>query len=333
MMWRVESVPYKIDHFSLKGTCSEELAEALSRLSPQSPAHVEGDKTTAYDIHAIANGPIAVIAAHYEGDLTVQHQGPAEANIIMLPLYGRSVVTVDGRQILSEGRRGVFVNSMSASTTQFIGPRKHLGLRISHDELTRRLARRLNTPIRGSLDFSAEIDLSVGFGSLLVQLVAVLYAGLREGTLLESPIALNHLTETTMELLIEAAQHRYSPELCRVAEPPLPKAVKRAVDYMRANIARPLSLDEIATACGVSRRTLQSGFRNFRNTTPLAFLQHLRLESVHQELMTGEPGLSVKQVALKWGFIHRGRFSADYRKRYGVYPSETLRISEADCAD
>jgi AraC-like DNA-binding protein len=30
-------------------------------------------------------------------------------------------------------------------------------------------------------------------------------------------------------------------------------------------------------------------------------------------------------VARKWGFGHYGRFAADYRRRFGHKPSETLR--------
>ncbi|MFP5477787.1 MAG: helix-turn-helix domain-containing protein, partial [Gammaproteobacteria bacterium] len=33
----------------------------------------------------------------------------------------------------------------------------------------------------------------------------------------------------------------------------------------------------------------------------------------------------VAGVALRWGFGHLGRFSADYRARFGEYPSETVR--------
>ncbi|OWK25499.1 hypothetical protein AJ87_09395 [Rhizobium yanglingense] len=102
---------------------------------------------------------------------------------------------------------------------------------------------------------------------------------------------------------------------------------------MQANILRPITLPEIANACGVSARTLQEGFRNFRVTTPIAYLQHLRLEAAHKDLSSGGINLSVKAVALKWGFAHIGRFSALYRKRFGKLPSHTLRKIEGDSFD
>jgi transcriptional regulator GlxA family with amidase domain len=33
----------------------------------------------------------------------------------------------------------------------------------------------------------------------------------------------------------------------------------------------------------------------------------------------------VAGVALRWGFAHMGRFSNEYKQRYGESPSKTLR--------
>ncbi len=37
--------------------------------------------------------------------------------------------------------------------------------------------------------------------------------------------------------------------------------------------------------------------------------------------------LSVTDVAFKWGFTHLGRFSQEYKRRYGELPSSTRRWS------
>jgi transcriptional regulator GlxA family with amidase domain len=71
-------------------------------------------------------------------------------------------------------------------------------------------------------------------------------------------------------------------------------------------------------------RSLQAGFRKFKETTPAAYLRRIRLEAVHAELSLSENRLPVREVALKWGFTQMGRFAAQYRARFGHYPSETL---------
>ncbi|GBH18642.1 AraC-type DNA-binding domain and AraC-containing protein [Pseudomonas syringae pv. actinidiae] len=104
-----------------------------------------------------------------------------------------------------------------------------------------------------------------------------------------------------------------------------PYFVKRTEEFILAHAHEPLSIEQLAEHAGVSVRTLFSGFREFRNTSPMAFLRHVRMERVHLELRN--PGTdSVTDIAMKWGVAHLGRFSQEYRKHYGELPSATLRF-------
>lgn len=93
---------------------------------------------------------------------------------------------------------------------------------------------------------------------------------------------------------------------------------------MHANMHQPLNVMDIARAAGVSVRSLQTGFRQFKDTTPAAYLRRIRLDAVHAELSLLTNRLPVGEVALKWGFTQMGRFAAQYRARFGGYPSETV---------
>ena len=44
-----------------------------------------------------------------------------------------------------------------------------------------------------------------------------------------------------------------------------------------------------------------------------------------QALRRAQPEESVTEIAMSWGFSHMGRFSVEYRKRFGEPPSDTLR--------
>jgi AraC-like DNA-binding protein len=46
---------------------------------------------------------------------------------------------------------------------------------------------------------------------------------------------------------------------------------------------------------------------------------------IHAELRAGGDGVSVTDVALRWGITHTGRFAQEYRRTYGRSPSQTLR--------
>jgi tetratricopeptide (TPR) repeat protein len=54
-------------------------------------------------------------------------------------------------------------------------------------------------------------------------------------------------------------------------------------------------------------------------------LRDISFERARRELLQGSPGAKVMDVALRCGFAHCGRFSVEYRRRYGETPSETLK--------
>ncbi|MBT1674113.1 helix-turn-helix domain-containing protein [Curtobacterium flaccumfaciens] len=108
-----------------------------------------------------------------------------------------------------------------------------------------------------------------------------------------------------------------------------PRAVRRAVTYIRANLRRPLAADEIAAAAGVSPRALQLVFQRSLGTSPLRYVRDARLAGAHAELLTDQT-TPIGAVAGRWCFTNQGRFSAAYRERYGETPNETRqRVAEA----
>jgi AraC-like DNA-binding protein/tetratricopeptide (TPR) repeat protein len=105
----------------------------------------------------------------------------------------------------------------------------------------------------------------------------------------------------------------------------LPRSVRGALDAMRANMEHDWSVADLAAAAAVSTRTLQRQFQVFLGKTPGIALREIRFERARRELLQGQPGTKVTDVALRCGFAHCGRFSVEYRHRYGETPSQTLR--------
>jgi AraC-like DNA-binding protein len=106
-----------------------------------------------------------------------------------------------------------------------------------------------------------------------------------------------------------------------------PGALRRALGYINEHAGDPITLNEIATAARLSPRGLQAAFRRHLETTPLAYLRSIRMERAHRDLQSADPsdGVGVAAVAARWGFTHLGRFAVEYRRRFGRYPSQTLR--------
>jgi AraC-like DNA-binding protein len=104
-----------------------------------------------------------------------------------------------------------------------------------------------------------------------------------------------------------------------------PHCVRKAEAVIEARAGEPLRLGDIAAAVGVPPRTLQDGFRRFRDYTPVQFLTAIRLERARRDLQAADDNTLVRQVAMEWGFPHFGRFAQAYRRRFGEPPSATLR--------
>ena len=106
---------------------------------------------------------------------------------------------------------------------------------------------------------------------------------------------------------------------------PLPRSVRRALDAMHANVGHGWSVTELAVVAGVSGRTLQRQFLAFLGKAPRAVLRDINFDGARRELLRGSAGAKVTDIAQRCGFPHGGRFSVEYRRRYGETPSQTLK--------
>lgn len=70
----------------------------------------------------------------------------------------------------------------------------------------------------------------------------------------------------------------------------------------------------------VGGRTLQYAFRRYYGTTPTGYLRRVRLERADAELRAADTasGLTVAEVAHRWGWASASQFTAAYQQRFGV---------------
>ncbi|WP_417527728.1 AraC family transcriptional regulator [Marinomonas shanghaiensis] len=110
-----------------------------------------------------------------------------------------------------------------------------------------------------------------------------------------------------------------------VAKASCHRYIARIRHYVLDNITRDITVDELASLCQISRKSLYNVFERETGLTPSTYVRRLKLDSVHAELKSNERIKNVTQVALKYGFTNLGRFSAQYREQIGELPSQTLR--------
>jgi AraC-like DNA-binding protein len=95
-----------------------------------------------------------------------------------------------------------------------------------------------------------------------------------------------------------------------------------AVQHVQAHIGRRISLQELATLCQVSQRTLTQDFHEGAGQPPLAYINAMKVRQGHALL---EAGHSLKQAASAVGYESVLGFSKAYFKAYGKAPTERPR--------
>ena len=102
------------------------------------------------------------------------------------------------------------------------------------------------------------------------------------------------------------------------------RLVDQACEHMLSRQDEPLSVLEVCSRVGASRRKLNYCFQEVLGTSPTQYLRAIRLNGAQRELKAAAAGTTVQDTAARWGFWHLGQFAQDYRRQFSERPSETL---------
>jgi AraC family ethanolamine operon transcriptional activator len=158
----------------------------------------------------------------------------------------------------------------------------------------------------------------------------ILDAGAASAAPLSAP-ARNNLQASVLASLFDLSDLGEAASTEPMAVPTRPRRqwiVSEARDYVLANRERAVNVPELCERLHVSRRTLQYCFQDVLGMAPATYLRMIRLNGARRDLCdaTGAPR-SVQDIAAAWGFWHLSQFATDYRKLFGVRPSETLKAA------
>ncbi|HIR25888.1 MAG TPA: AraC family transcriptional regulator [Candidatus Egerieimonas faecigallinarum] len=122
-------------------------------------------------------------------------------------------------------------------------------------------------------------------------------------------------------LVTKYRKEQVSPELVRRHRKMTRLSVITA--YIRDNYTREISLEKLADIFGYSPAYLSRMFRKYAGTNYKSYLQSVRLENAVEELVNTDSTIS--DIALRHGFANSKSFSGEFRKKYGIMPSEYRR--------
>lgn len=104
------------------------------------------------------------------------------------------------------------------------------------------------------------------------------------------------------------------PQIARQAPAPIGKAI----DFCRANFNRPIGVEDIAAAAGMSRFHFSRRFQAARGISPGKFLADLRLQEAVRLMQSSN--LPVATIAETCGYTDANYFCKVFRKGLGVSP-------------
>jgi transcriptional regulator GlxA family with amidase domain len=91
-------------------------------------------------------------------------------------------------------------------------------------------------------------------------------------------------------------------------------------NFLNTNLHRQIRMAEITALVGLSRSRVDNLFRAELGQSPRQYLQGLRLKKACQLLETTT--MKITQVGLAVGYQDHSHFFRNFKKRFGVTPSE-----------
>jgi AraC-like DNA-binding protein len=291
------------------------------------PSTRDRNVDSAFRFHGVED--LAVFDVRYGSHLAVEFQ-PYEAEDLLgfvMATEGNGQLLLDREEFVISGQQGAIVTSGPRETLQYTDLCETRVLLMNRRKIEEYCAKLLGREVDRPIEFKTQFHMGDAAGQSWLRLVQYTAAELSHSQSLvrHLPAARRQLEQAVMTGFLLGHQSNYWDALRKPQSAAAPYYVKRAEAYIEAHFAEPLSLADIAVHSGVSARSLQSGFQNFRGMTPIAFLRRVRLAQVRQRLLNADPAVSsVTEIAMDCGFTHMGEFAASYKRAFGEAPSQTL---------
>lgn len=250
----------------------------------------------------------------------------------LILLKGAGRIAIGGTSVSAAQGTGVASSPGSEFSATFDGQYEQLSLRLDPTALTAKLAAILDKPIGRALQVDVVQNPQNPSTKFLHHLFSHFVHELSVTGLPFSALLLSEIEQALMVAYLYGNQHNYSHLLECESPRAAPGQIRRAEEYIEAHCDRPISVEDIAAACGASVRSVFRLFKQSRGYSPMEFAKQVRLRRAKQMLDRANAPTTVADVALTCGFADLGRFSKEYRRSFGERPSETLRRSKAAAA-
>ena len=106
----------------------------------------------------------------------------------------------------------------------------------------------------------------------------------------------------------------YEKDTCNHAD----ACIKKCVDYINTYYGEKITIDELSVLSGYSKTVFIQKFKKYYNTTPISYMNQLRMKKAREYLIN--TNLSVSEISALCGFNCPYYFSNSFSKAYGESP-------------
>ena len=259
-------------------------------------------------------------------DIKIRSGQPGDSIIFVFGGGVPSTFNLDGKPTVVSPNRAAIIKPSQKIQVDRPKNSQVIVLRASLADLRHHFETMMNRHHRGTILYGDSVKVNSGPGSKVNTLVRNLVYELSKNELvLTNPKLLERYEDMLLTALLKLPHKDrdkiYSKRHYQVA----PGIVRRAEEHMHAHLGESITITDLLRTCNCSRSVLFAAFKSARNYSPLEFLTEQRLQKARAKLKKPSSNSSVSSVALDCGFIHMGRFSRVYKRRFGESPSETLQ--------
>ncbi len=290
--------------------------------------HPDGQDQFVTTLHGVRLLDVTMAYLDFCCATTMHVPTSVDAFTVHMTTSGQAHVTIDGVRSEVTPFFALVVSPGTEYTLECERDSPQMIVRIERTAMERQLSRMLGRSLHEPITFVPMGDLTTDGAVRWHGALQILSSEIvSPESLIHHGVGAASLEELIISTLLYIQTSNYSMRLRSVPAHSGRPAVRRSMDYIEEHLAEPITMADLASAAGMSTRSIQAGFKEDLATTPIAFIRDRRLDRVRQALMEVMPGqgVTVTDIAERWGFTHLGNFSGLYRRRFGETPSQTLR--------
>ncbi len=268
---------------------------------------------------------LSIMSSMSESGFILYPERPLDAYLIHLSETGTVQIETDRGLWNVDGDTAYIGDASKYRSVLTSTGRKGISISIDKNAIVSLLSEAFETVSLPALTFQPTLQSTDARYAALIRLARTLLEGQTIKSDFDRPdLADFYLTRTLLQFVAFEIPHNLSSTLGSRCPIPSPRQVRRAVEFIEANIQERIAVEDVARAAGTSLRSLQGTFKNVKGLSLVAYIRTRRLQRVREDILSGKE-MELRHLARAWGFTHLGYFARSYEEAFGELPSETVR--------